>query len=151
MEHCPCGTGNKYLACCGRFISGEQYASTPEELMRSRYTAYTLVDTNYISETMKAPAANLFSAHNMREAAKTTLWAGLDVLNASQQQAKGVVEFIAHYYHDDVKNQLHEISEFSFEDGKWFYVDGITSKQKHGRNDICPCGSQMKYKKCCGK
>lgn len=24
-------------------------------------------------------------------------------------------------------------------------------KQKIGRNDPCPCGSGMKYKKCCGR
>jgi SEC-C motif-containing protein len=151
MEYCPCGTGNKFLACCGRFISGDQHAATPEELMRSRYTAYTLVDTDYIFETMLSPAADFFSADNMRESAQTTLWAGLDVLKASQLQNKGIVEFIAHYYRDDIKNKLHEISEFSLENGKWFYVNGTTPKQKISRNDICPCGSEKKYKKCCGK
>ena len=25
------------------------------------------------------------------------------------------------------------------------------SKEKIGRNDMCPCGSGLKYKKCCGK
>ncbi|MBQ7087025.1 MAG: SEC-C domain-containing protein, partial [Clostridia bacterium] len=34
--------------------------------------------------------------------------------------------------------------------------DGTTQqkpvkKQKVGRNDPCPCGSGLKYKKCCGK
>jgi SEC-C motif-containing protein len=152
MEYCPCGTGNTYLSCCGRFISGKQSASTPEELMRSRYTAYSQVNTDYIAQTMKAPAANLFSADKMREASKTTLWAGLEVLKSSQQKNAGVVEFIAYYYQDDVKNKLHEISEFNFEDGKWFYVDGITpSLKKISRNDMCPCGSGKKYKKCCSE
>ena len=27
----------------------------------------------------------------------------------------------------------------------------ITKAQKVGRNDLCPCGSGLKYKKCCGK
>jgi uncharacterized protein YecA (UPF0149 family) len=30
-------------------------------------------------------------------------------------------------------------------------VDPITSGEKAGRNDPCPCGSGKKYKKCCGK
>ncbi len=31
-------------------------------------------------------------------------------------------------------------------------ISPITRKQeKVGRNDLCPCGSQKKYKKCCGK
>ena len=25
------------------------------------------------------------------------------------------------------------------------------SREKIGRNDLCPCGSGLKYKKCCGK
>jgi preprotein translocase subunit SecA len=27
----------------------------------------------------------------------------------------------------------------------------VTSEFKVGRNDLCPCGSGKKYKKCCGK
>jgi uncharacterized protein YecA (UPF0149 family) len=27
----------------------------------------------------------------------------------------------------------------------------ITKQPKIGRNDLCPCGSRKKYKKCCGK
>jgi len=26
----------------------------------------------------------------------------------------------------------------------------VVKKQKVGRNDLCPCGSGKKYKKCCG-
>ncbi len=27
----------------------------------------------------------------------------------------------------------------------------VRTGAKIGRNDVCPCGSQKKYKKCCGK
>lgn len=27
----------------------------------------------------------------------------------------------------------------------------VTKEEKIGRNDMCPCGSEKKYKKCCGK
>ena len=27
----------------------------------------------------------------------------------------------------------------------------VKNKEKIGRNDLCPCGSGKKYKKCCGK
>jgi uncharacterized protein YecA (UPF0149 family) len=27
----------------------------------------------------------------------------------------------------------------------------FTTRQKIGRNDLCPCGSNKKYKKCCGR
>ena len=38
-EKCPCGSGKTYAACCKKIISGEKKAETPEELMRSRYSA----------------------------------------------------------------------------------------------------------------
>ena len=31
------------------------------------------------------------------------------------------------------------------------YSNNVPSKAKTGRNDKCPCGSGLKYKKCCGK
>ncbi|HVL75240.1 MAG TPA: YchJ family metal-binding protein, partial [Noviherbaspirillum sp.] len=38
---CPCG-GQNYETCCARYIEGEALAQTAEQLMRSRYSAYTL-------------------------------------------------------------------------------------------------------------
>lgn len=41
--------------------------------------------------------------------------------------------------------------------GAYFSKDGLKLKKrvvtelKVGRNDSCPCGSNKKYKKCCGK
>lgn len=32
-----------------------------------------------------------------------------------------------------------------------YYNEPITKKRKIGRNELCPCGSGKKYKKCCGK
>lgn len=45
----------------------------------------------------------------------------------------------------------------NMEDAKTFYQDMInrlpstSSLSKIGRNELCPCGSRLKYKKCCGK
>ena len=38
METCPCGSGNDFDACCGRFISGQSSAETAEDLMRVAQT-----------------------------------------------------------------------------------------------------------------
>jgi SEC-C motif domain protein len=124
MKNCPCCTGRSYNDCCGVFISGQRDAVTPEELMRSRYTAYHDVDTDYIAKTMKSPAADNFDAKTMRSASKKISWQGLEVVKAANDETKGVVEFIALYTISGHKNILHEISEFNFEDGKWYYVDG---------------------------
>lgn len=149
MQNCPCGTGKIYTACCGLFISSLTKPATPEELMRSRYTAYTQVNIDYILRTMKSPASDNFDAQDTREWAKKIIWTGLDVVKTSHDELKGIVEFFAYYLLDGKKHILHEISDFIFDNGSWFYISGTQPQEKIGRNDKCPCGSQKKYKKCC--
>jgi SEC-C motif domain protein len=130
MQHCPCGTGKVYLDCCGIFISNQKIPSTPEELMRSRYTAYNQVNVDYIVHTMKSPAGDNFDAEGVREWAKKISWTGLEIIKTSHDFNKGIVEFRAYYYVDGKKNVLHEISEFNFENGKWYYVNGTHHNKK---------------------
>ena len=65
-----------------------------------------------------------------------------------------IVEFTAYYFENKNMYQLHETSNFSVEDGKWRYHDGVLhndcGKIKYGRNLPCVCGSNKKYKQCCG-
>ncbi|MCB0909908.1 MAG: SEC-C domain-containing protein, partial [Nocardioidaceae bacterium] len=49
-RRCPCGTGDDYAACCGRFHQGAA-APTAERLMRSRYAAYAVGDAGYVFRT----------------------------------------------------------------------------------------------------
>ncbi|MBL4770156.1 MAG: hypothetical protein JKY61_03170 [Planctomycetes bacterium] len=39
---CPCGSQLAKSKCCVRYIQGFENAPTPEALMRSRYTAFTM-------------------------------------------------------------------------------------------------------------
>jgi len=50
-SECPCGSGERYDACCGRLHRGAADAQTPEELMRSRYSAYALGELDYVWRT----------------------------------------------------------------------------------------------------
>ncbi|HVE43976.1 MAG TPA: YchJ family metal-binding protein [Gammaproteobacteria bacterium] len=130
MQHCPCGSGKDYTNCCGVFISNQGIPSTPEALMRSRYTAYYQVNMDYIARTMKSPAADHFDAEDARKWAEKISWVGLDVIKTKSDSLKGTVEFRAYYIINGKKNMLHEISEFIFEDGRWYYVDGTQPKTK---------------------
>src|SRR6201992_2121376 len=47
---CPCGPGDDYDTCCGRLHGGAP-ASTAEQLMRSRYSAFAVGDTKYLLRT----------------------------------------------------------------------------------------------------
>lgn len=46
------------------FIPNQKILSTPEELMRSRYTAYNQVNIDYIARTMRSPAAAIKNIKN---------------------------------------------------------------------------------------
>lgn len=158
MNTCPCCSSKTYSACCERFISGKELPQTPEELMRSRYTAYSKINVDYIRQTMKSPAADQFDAEEARQWAKAVTWEKLEIIQTSHEQNKGFVEFIAYFSQQLQKQYLHECSEFHFDDGRWYYVDGKISDNKSsprsvikiGRNVACSCGSGKKYKKCCG-
>lgn len=150
MNLCPCCSNKPYIDCCSRFIEGGQVPATPEQLMRSRYTAYATNNLVYLQNTMKSPAADHFDKNRKRA---NITWIKLEVLNSSVSGKKGNVEYIAYYNDYDKLQSLHEKSRFRFDEGHWYYIDGeILDDQpsaKIGRNSLCPCGSGKKFKKCC--
>ena len=146
---CACNSGQPFKACCQPFVTGAQMPATPEQLMRSRYTAYTQALVDYIADTMCGPAAQGFDKDETAHWAHHIKWHGLDVLNSSMAEHEGTVEFKARYEQDGHMHHISENSLFRRIRGRWFYVDTVKS-QKLGRNDPCHCGSGKKYKKCCG-
>ena len=50
---CPCGSDQAYQSCCGRYHAGQLalQATDPQQLMRSRYSAYVLRLTDYLLAT----------------------------------------------------------------------------------------------------
>ncbi|MDF1874469.1 SEC-C domain-containing protein [Sulfurimonas sp. SAG-AH-194-I05] len=112
---------------------------TPEELMRSRYDAFVKEDWEYI--------ANTSTSQNLKELkdAVPLRWLKLDVLNAYDN----IVEFKAYYVLNSITEVLHEKSTFIKEDNMWKYHKGELFPSKIQRNEVCPCGSGKKFKKCC--
>jgi len=128
--------------------------------MRSRYTAFTLADIEYIERTTDPAQRSTFDRDGTTEWAKGAEWLGLEIVSTEaggEKETKGEVEFIARYRFDGTEQNHHERSEFKKRDGQWYFVDGKLVQQpyrateKTGRNDPCTCGSGKKYKKCCGK
>ncbi len=119
---CPCGSSNPYSACCARYLEGNEPAPTAEALMRSRYTAYTLLREDYLLATWHPSTRP--SALGLAEEAPTK-WLGLEVKRHEQQDADhAIVEFVARYKVHGRAHRLHEVSRFVREAGRWFYVDG---------------------------
>ena len=57
---CPCGSGRDYSACCEPIIKGTSLATTAEELMRARYTAYEKQEIDFIINTCEANGDKTF-------------------------------------------------------------------------------------------
>lgn len=150
---CPCGSGETYGACCGRYIGGAP-VPTAEALMRSRYVGYLLGDTEYVERTWH-PSTRPESV----DLAQGPTWTGLDIRSTAAGgvcDEHGTVEFIAYYVAGGGPGTLHEKSHFVREGGNWYYVDGDLYETpadgvKVGRNAPCPCGSGRKFKRCCGR
>jgi len=160
METCPCGTNKPYSQCCEPLIRGERQAQTPEELMRSRYSAYAKTEVDYIISTTHPEKQEDLLPEGIQRWSESSTWHGLEIVSSDGAEANdqtGTVEFIAHYTEKNTKKKHHERALFDRIDGTWYFSDGepVTPKQfirqqpKVGRNDPCPCGSGKKYKKCC--
>jgi SEC-C motif-containing protein len=119
---CPCGSTRPYTACCARYVEGGELAPTAEALMRSRYTAYTLLREAYLLSTWHSSTRP--SALDLADDVKTK-WIALEVKRHEQQDADhAIVEFVARYKVNGRAHRLHEVSRFVREGGRWFYIDG---------------------------
>jgi SEC-C motif-containing protein len=160
MSRCACQSGKEYAACCAPYIEGKQAAPTAEALMRSRYTAYTTANIDYIEKTTAPEGLSDFDRDGSERWAKDAEWKGLEIVSTTKGQSgdeEGTVEFIAKYKLEDQDVAHHELSTFRKDGKTWLFIDGKILRDpvrnegpKVGRNDPCPCGSGKKYKKCCG-
>lgn len=142
---CPCGS-MRFEQCCGPLLAGEMPAPTPERLMRSRYSAYSLGNEAYLQATWHSstrPAKNIIDQEEKLQ------WLGLEVKSAPDLRLRkrqedvqhsvteqnsppppsastaldtrswATVEFVARYKIAGRAHRLHEISRFvcEVEDG----------------------------------
>ncbi|MDQ9171979.1 YchJ family metal-binding protein [Oxalobacteraceae bacterium R-40] len=124
---CPCGAGTAgYEQCCGRFIGGMETPPTALQLMRSRYTAYTLGQDDYLRATWHPstrPGEEKISERGVN-------WLGLEIKNHASSGDAATVEFVARYRINGRAHRLHETSRFLREDGRWLYLDGQFQERK---------------------
>ncbi|WP_018690643.1 YchJ family protein [Algicola sagamiensis] len=150
---CPCCSHQSFHVCCQPLIEKQQLATTPEALMRSRYSAYVLKNAAYIHATYAPEMREQHAEHEILDWAEQVAFVSLNVIESTYQSQQGIVEFIAQYIWEDKLHTLHERSTFRKEGLHWFYVNGDLFPEqstKIQRNDPCPCGSQKKFKKCHG-
>ena len=125
---CPCGSNRPYLECCEPVISSKREAATCEELMRSRYTAFTTANGDYLMRSHHSETRRVKEVAHIKKWAASVQWMGLVILNTQNGEVKdetGYVEFRALFMEGGEMQQIHEKSLFKRENGRWVYVSGI--------------------------
>lgn len=122
MKTCYCCSSKSFANCCAPFLNASKTPSLPEELMRSRYSAYVLHNADYLVKTTHVSQRKNYPKDAILEWAQANTWLKLEVLEAKDV----MVTFKAYYLENNLKAQVHyEKSTFMKEDGIWYYVDGV--------------------------
>lgn len=143
---CPCCSGKSYQTCCQFFHNGGQ-AESPEQLMRSRYSAFALGKSDYLMHTSSTTLRANLTKDELDQTCQAFRFISLEVVSAKMD----TVEFIANLLDGDELHPLHETSNFVKQDNEWKYDSGVledTQVIRLKRNDKCPCGSGKKFKQC---
>lgn len=160
MSTCPCGSGTDYADCCQPVITGSTPARTAEQLMRARYSAYAMMEMDFLFASTHPDCRDRYDHAGTRAWAEGADWQGLEIIAASgsgDPDTTGEVEFIARFKEKGIPREHHEVAQFRRHETDWYFCDGTMVKArplsvvKTGRNEPCPCGSGQKFKRCCGR
>ena len=124
---CVCGSRQSFSQCCEPLLNEIEQAATPEQLMRSRYSAYSLGGYGqYLLKTWFAPMAKDLSVEELSKS--DTQWLGLTILGSGISGNSGWVEFKAVYKDQQRSVEMHEKSVFTLQGNRWFYIGGEVSR-----------------------
>ncbi|MEE2901857.1 MAG: YchJ family metal-binding protein [Myxococcota bacterium] len=113
---CPCGTGLLYFVCCGRFVEGDELPTTAEQLMRSRYTAFTKRRWTYVSQTQTEPFDGTGD--------ESVSWTNLKIHSTEgggENDSEGWVTFTASFEQAGSTREMTEKSYFLRTGSRWLY------------------------------
>ena len=125
---CPCGSHEKFEHCCKPIISGDMLAPTAEHLMRSRYTAFTLGNGDYLMKSWHTDYRNPKEKKEIEQWAKSVKWIKLEIVKTEEvgvADNQGYVTFKAFFSECGKIMCIHEKSLFYKEDGEWYYHSGV--------------------------
>jgi SEC-C motif-containing protein len=121
---CPCGSGQVFSQCCQPLLEGTAIASTAEQLMRSRFSAYSQHNIAYLQASWHPDTCP--DDLDPAEMAKVK-WLDLRILGSEAGGANedtGSVSFCARFKINGKAGRLQENSRFVRIDGRWLYLDG---------------------------
>ena len=125
---CPCG-GRSYGLCCGPLHMGERRASTAEQLMRSRYSAFARREVDYLISTHCEPDVPAQQRRRaLEQSCRQTRWLGLTIISVSgggPSDLEGTVQFEARYRGGVQKETSLFARKGDCLTGPWLYVRSL--------------------------
>jgi SEC-C motif-containing protein len=124
-QPCPCFSERKYKKCCGPIHRGRP-ASSPESLMRSRFSAYSIGLVEHIITTTdpSGPHWSPDSARwksDIRHFMDSTQFMSLEVIDSNTEAETGWVHFSAQLHQGGSAHELSEKSHFVKHGESWTY------------------------------
>lgn len=119
--NCPCTPSKLYVECCEKAHLNIATVTSPETLMRSRYTAFVLANIDYLQKSHYSKTRpSKREKKEILQWTKSVEWIRLDILNTT----KNTVEFKAYFMENGQVDCIHENSVFCKENGYWVYKCG---------------------------
>lgn len=100
-KYCYCGSLTTFESCCQKFINFSQNSKSPEDLMRSRYSAYATQAIDYLIATTALFQRQSLSKREILIWSQSNQWNKLEIIASTTN----TVEFKAYY--TDSKNLSH--------------------------------------------
>lgn len=122
---CPCGSGKEYSDCCEKYLDGRAVVTdTPENILRSRYTAYRVGNGEYLLKSWHPDYRPKVTAKRLIQEGKNIIYTGLEILDKEIGDNSGKIHYVLKYR---IGNQRYGTNEctslFEKVDGVWYYTD----------------------------
>ena len=118
---CPCNPNNLYKNCCQKAHNNIESVISAEELMRSRYSAFVLADTKYLSKSHHSSTRSSKKEYQELEKwTKSVEWVKLEIINVTAD----TVRFNAFFIENGSLESIQENSFFCIENNHWVYLNG---------------------------
>ena len=126
---CPCGSLKKYKKCCKIFHDDIKNPSNALELMKSRFSAFAFLKSDYIIKTTHQKNCDFSTNISSWKAdielfSKNTIFEKLDILDFTDNEFESFVTFKASLFQNEEDVSFIEKSRFLKNNNIWLYVDG---------------------------
>jgi SEC-C motif-containing protein len=123
-RECPCGSKRAYRGCCARYHTGAE-PEDPERVVRSRFSAFALGETEYLWRTLHPhhddrarPKDEVI--RELKDACREHRYMGLTILEVKDTR----VLFRVKVFRKGKDLSFTELSEFARDEDGWRYLAG---------------------------